>query len=162
MCVCLCVGVSVCRCVCVSMLAAQVYLTAGAVLPSVVQAMLQSLLNDDFQTAHDCILQRVCESGYAVCDIVTELSERIVLVDLPDPGELRGQTEAETDGEGACCVQRCYCAGKFIPASCGHLMSYHVLSHHILSFHLSCFSCHHIISYHSNSCMPLPLPLSVQ
>jgi len=28
----------------------------------------------------------VSESGYAVCDIVTELSTRVILIDLPDPG----------------------------------------------------------------------------
>jgi replication factor C subunit 3/5 len=27
----------------------------------------------------------VNDNGYAVCDIVSELSERIILVDLPDP-----------------------------------------------------------------------------
>mmetsp|Transcript_28414 Transcript_28414/g.48020 ORF Transcript_28414/g.48020 Transcript_28414/m.48020 type:complete len:92 (+) Transcript_28414:2-277(+) len=49
------------------------------------QDVLQSLLNDDFQTAYHKILQRVGESGYAVCDIVTELSARVLLIDLPDP-----------------------------------------------------------------------------
>ena len=96
-----------------------VYLTAGAVLPAVIQEVLHSLLNDDFKTAYNTILkvcdeswtcftivrcnidflpftfwcvtfyilQRVGESGYAVCDIVTELSARIILIDLPDPGQ---------------------------------------------------------------------------
>ncbi len=31
-------------------------------------------------------LQHVKNSGYAVCDIVTELSKKVMLVDLPDPG----------------------------------------------------------------------------
>ena len=34
-----------------------VYLTAGAVLPSVMQEILQSLLNDDFKTAYNTVLQ---------------------------------------------------------------------------------------------------------
>jgi hypothetical protein len=34
-----------------------VYLTAGAVLPAVMQQILHSLLNDDFRTAYHTILQ---------------------------------------------------------------------------------------------------------
>lgn len=36
-----------------------VYLTAGAVLPSVLASLLQSLLNDDFNTCY-AVLHKVC------------------------------------------------------------------------------------------------------
>ncbi len=81
-----------------------VYLTAGAALPAVIDDTLRSLLNDDFKTAYTklqdvssilcgdyfafilfIILQATVSFGYALCDIITELSLRVTKLDLPDP-----------------------------------------------------------------------------
>ena len=62
-----------------------VYLTAGAAVPAVIDKILQSLLNDDFGTSYKGLLNDTTLYGYALCDIVTELSVRISKVDLPDP-----------------------------------------------------------------------------
>ncbi|CAE7383711.1 Rfc5 [Symbiodinium microadriaticum] len=61
-----------------------VYLTAGAVLPAAMSAMLQSLLNDDFNTCYSGLRQVVKENGYALADIATELSGLVAQLDLPD------------------------------------------------------------------------------
>lgn len=54
-----------------------VYLTAGAVLPSVVQEILHSLLNDNFQTAYGVILKVGGDTCYATgavgCGIIIEI-----------------------------------------------------------------------------------------
>jgi hypothetical protein len=46
-----------------------VYLTAGAVLPAVIQEVLHSLLNDDFKTAYNTIL-KVCDESWTCFTIV--------------------------------------------------------------------------------------------
>jgi replication factor C subunit 3/5 len=62
-----------------------VYLTAGAAVPAVMDKIMQSLLNDDFATAYKKLLSDTVSFGYALCDIVTELSIRVAKVELPDP-----------------------------------------------------------------------------
>ena len=60
-------------------------MTAGAALPSAISAMLQSLLNDPFQTCYEYMLRATSEFGYALCDIVTELATQVSRLELPDP-----------------------------------------------------------------------------
>lgn len=62
-----------------------VYLTAGAALPAVIDDTLRSLLNDDFKTAYTKLQDATVSFGYALCDIITELSIRVTKLDLPDP-----------------------------------------------------------------------------
>lgn len=62
-----------------------VYLTAGAAVPAVLDKILQSLLNDEFSTAYKKLLADTVSFGYALCDIVTELSIRVAKIELPDP-----------------------------------------------------------------------------
>ncbi len=83
-----------------------VYLTAGAALPGVIQSILNSLLNDSFENAHRLLssvsssymrlsihpafinskfyFKSIQEFGYALCDIVTELSLLVAKKNLPD------------------------------------------------------------------------------
>ena len=61
-----------------------VYLTAGAVLPEAVDDILQSLLNDDFNTAYGSLCKVVKDNGYALVDITTELGLKVAQLDLPD------------------------------------------------------------------------------
>lgn len=60
-----------------------VYLTAGAAMPSVIQAIVHSLLNDSYQVAYEQLLKTVHEFGYALVDIVTEVTGVIAKKDLP-------------------------------------------------------------------------------
>lgn len=61
-----------------------VYMTAGAALPSVIESVLQSLLNDPFEAAYAKILQATAEFGYALCDIITAITTLLVQIELPD------------------------------------------------------------------------------
>lgn len=51
-----------------------IYLTAGAAIPSVIEGMFQSLLNDSFEVAYRGILLATTDFGYALSDITTALS----------------------------------------------------------------------------------------
>jgi len=61
-----------------------VYLTAGAAMPVVIEAIFLSLMNDTFEIAYRSLLEKVVNFGYAVCDIVTELSMLVASYELPD------------------------------------------------------------------------------
>ena len=61
-----------------------IYQTAGAAQPSVIEAMLQSLLTDTFNAAYAHILKALTEYGYALVDINTALSLKVAETDLPD------------------------------------------------------------------------------
>ena len=73
-------------------------MTAGAVLPEKIQSILHSLLNSSFNECYSYLLtvcsprflalshlqQTVHDNGYALNDIVTELSLLVTKLDLPD------------------------------------------------------------------------------
>mmetsp|Transcript_37331 Transcript_37331/g.38013 ORF Transcript_37331/g.38013 Transcript_37331/m.38013 type:complete len:346 (-) Transcript_37331:93-1130(-) len=61
-----------------------VYLTAGAPLPLKMDQLLHCLLTETFEMAYNAVLQTVTDYGYAVCDIVSCLSLRVAITDLPD------------------------------------------------------------------------------
>lgn len=61
-----------------------IYLTAGAAVPAIISSMLATLLNSSFQEAYDYIRKAIVDFGYALCDIVTELSLLVLKLDLPD------------------------------------------------------------------------------
>ncbi len=61
-----------------------VYLTAGAAIPKVIEGLLISLLNDSFQDSYNLIYKAINEFGYALADIVTEISLLTARKDLPD------------------------------------------------------------------------------
>ena len=61
-----------------------IYLTAGAAVPAIIEGMLKILLNATFQVAHDHIRKAIVGFGYALCDIVTEISRLVMRLDLPD------------------------------------------------------------------------------
>ena len=61
----------------------QVYLCAGAAMPSVIERLLKSLLNDDFDKAYKNVINATNELGYALVDITTSLSERVLRLSFP-------------------------------------------------------------------------------
>jgi replication factor C subunit 3/5 len=64
-----------------------VYLTSGAPLPTDLDAIAYSLLNDKFLDAHVKITSLCKEKGYAMADILSELTIMVSGMDLP-PGAL--------------------------------------------------------------------------
>jgi replication factor C subunit 3/5 len=60
-----------------------VYLTSGAPLPTYVQAISHSLLNDKFVDAQSKITTLCKKKGYAMADILSELTIRVSGMDLP-------------------------------------------------------------------------------
>eukprot|EP01038_Epipyxis_sp_PR26KG_P009764 gene9764-13135_t len=62
-----------------------VYLTAGAAMPKIIETILLSLMNEPFAEAYNSLLKIITDFGYAVCDIVTELSLRLSMLDIPNP-----------------------------------------------------------------------------
>jgi len=60
-----------------------VYLTAGAPLPKDMNTILSLLLNDPFQKAVDDIYAMCSTKGYALTDVLKELSERIIKLNFP-------------------------------------------------------------------------------
>lgn len=61
-----------------------VYLTAGAPMPVRVQECWRALLNDDFKTAYDIVLNTVVDFGYALCDVTAQLSLLVAATEFPD------------------------------------------------------------------------------
>jgi replication factor C subunit 3/5 len=59
-----------------------VYLTSGAPLPRDVDAILDLLLNSDFRTATEQISGMCTAKGYALVDIIADLTPRIVSLEL--------------------------------------------------------------------------------
>ena len=64
-----------------------VYLTSGAPLPSDVDAVLQLLLNADFATAWHEICHLCTTKGYALADVIQDLTVQVVALDA-DPTTL--------------------------------------------------------------------------
>lgn len=62
----------------------EVYLTAGAALPAVINALVNTLFNESYTAAYSFFLQTIDEFGYALTDIVTEVAKIIGRKDLPD------------------------------------------------------------------------------
>jgi len=62
-----------------------VYLTAGAAMPVIIKQLLQSLLNDTFVVAYDTLQKTIADFGYALCDIITEISLLVANIELPNP-----------------------------------------------------------------------------
>ena len=61
----------------------QVCQCAGAAMPSVIEPLLKSLLNDNFDMAYKNVMNATTELGYALVDITTSLSERVLQLDFP-------------------------------------------------------------------------------
>ncbi len=61
-----------------------VYLTAGAAMPNVIKHLLSVLLNSSFNESYDILLKTITDYGYALCDIITEISILIVDITLPN------------------------------------------------------------------------------
>ena len=61
-----------------------VYLTMGAPLPRDVDVISHSLLNDSFSVAHAKIVGMCKFKGYAMADVLAELTEVVSLMKLPD------------------------------------------------------------------------------
>lgn len=64
-----------------------VYLTSGAPLPSDLDAILHSLMNDSFVTAQGKITDLCKKKGYAMADILSDLTTIVSSLELP-PGVL--------------------------------------------------------------------------
>jgi replication factor C subunit 3/5 len=64
-----------------------VYLTSGAPLPSDLDAILKSLMNDSFVTAQGNITDLCKTKGYAMADILSDLTTIVSTLELP-PGAL--------------------------------------------------------------------------
>lgn len=62
-----------------------IYMTAGAALPSIIKNILDSLLNDNYNTSYELLIKATHEFGYALCDIITAISELLIIIDFPDP-----------------------------------------------------------------------------
>ena len=61
-----------------------VYLTCGAPLPSDVELISHSLFNDTFSVAHSKIAELCKTKGYSLADILSELTDLVTLMKLPD------------------------------------------------------------------------------
>jgi replication factor C subunit 3/5 len=59
-----------------------VYLTSGAPLPVDIDAILDLLMNSDFRSATSQIADLCSSKGYALVDILAELTDRIVCLEL--------------------------------------------------------------------------------
>jgi replication factor C subunit 3/5 len=62
-----------------------VYLTAGSAIPAVIKTLLNSLLNENFDTSYNLVKKTIHDFGYALCDINTELALLLSTFELPDP-----------------------------------------------------------------------------
>lgn len=64
-----------------------VYLTSGSPLPNDLHTILQSLLNDKFLCAHETITNLCKKKGYAMSDVIFDLTTIVCCLKLP-PGAL--------------------------------------------------------------------------
>lgn len=62
-----------------------VYLCTGNPLPSDITEILRMLLNENYQTTFDGVRTLCTTKGYALSDILKDLTELIVTMDLPPP-----------------------------------------------------------------------------
>lgn len=61
---------------------AHVYLTSGAPLPVDIDAILDLLLNADFKNACNEITALCAHKGYALADVLTDLTEKLTCLDM--------------------------------------------------------------------------------
>jgi replication factor C subunit 3/5 len=61
-----------------------VYLTSGSPLPNDVELILDKLLNSTFEVAFNYVRKMSVEKGYALSDILTELTTLVMSMELPD------------------------------------------------------------------------------
>jgi len=61
-----------------------VYLTAGAAVPAVIHSLLVALLNESFADSYATLQKAIEDFGYALVDIVTEITLLLAKRDLPD------------------------------------------------------------------------------
>ncbi|GKY96167.1 hypothetical protein MPSEU_000576500 [Mayamaea pseudoterrestris] len=61
---------------------AQVYLTSGAPLPADIETIFNLLMNGDFKAACDDITTMCTLKGYALVDVLTDLTERLTSLDM--------------------------------------------------------------------------------
>ena len=80
-----------------------VYLTSGAPLPAHVDVIARSLFNDNFKIASECLLDYIRNHGYALSDIITELSNFVCAGTFPD-AVLGCLLEGLSDVEYQCAV----------------------------------------------------------
>jgi len=59
-----------------------VYLTSGAPLPSDIDTILDLLMNHNFQTACEQIITMCTTKGYALADVLSELTSKLTCLDL--------------------------------------------------------------------------------
>ena len=64
-----------------------VYMTSGAPLPKDVDTTLEWLLNLEFKEAYEKLINICSTKGYALTDILTDLTRAVIGMDLP-PGVL--------------------------------------------------------------------------
>lgn len=62
----------------------EVYLTAGAATPQVIDKLYLGLMTNDFTTAHSMLLEGLTQYGYALVDIVQSLSWKVLETSFPD------------------------------------------------------------------------------
>jgi replication factor C subunit 3/5 len=61
-----------------------VFLTAGAAVPAVIDHFLKSLLHDTFEVSFKTIMDGIVSYGYALSDIITEITIRVTALELPN------------------------------------------------------------------------------
>jgi replication factor C subunit 3/5 len=61
---------------------AQVYLTSGAPLPVDIDEILDLLMNSDFKTACDTITAMCTLKGYALVDVLSDLTDKLANLDM--------------------------------------------------------------------------------
>jgi replication factor C subunit 3/5 len=61
----------------------QVYLCAGAAMPKVIDQLFMSLMNDTFDDGYKNVTRATTELGYALVDIATAISIRVLETSLP-------------------------------------------------------------------------------
>ena len=96
-----------------------VYLTSGSPLPKDVNNILNKLFNGNFQETYDFIRTMSVERGYALSDILTEITTLVMTMELPDLvlGEiLSGMSDVEHRMGFGCddCLQLAGLVGVFV------------------------------------------------
>lgn len=61
-----------------------VFLTAGAAVPAVIDHFLHTLMHESFDVAFKTIIDGISAYGYALSDILTELTVRVTQLELPN------------------------------------------------------------------------------
>ena len=64
--------------------AKSVYLTSGAPLPEDMKSIMETLLNKDFQQAYNQISSMCAIKGYALADVLQDLTTMVTAMELPD------------------------------------------------------------------------------